>query len=193
MAKKSRRILSRKVRASKRKTHSRRRTYRKRGGEYAIRGAPTSYSLAGNWSSRMSLGQGDDFFKYHQGQHGGEAPVSSIGTVLPQELRGPAHLGGIDKALQDIAGLKDQTGGKRRKYRKSTKKTKKSRKTTKKSKKSKKSRKTRHRRRRGGALGFAPVSAPGMLLSASAYNQAGLNPAWKSDIAFTDAKIRDTQ
>ncbi len=192
MAKKSRRTHSRKVRTNKRKSHSRRRTHRKRGGEYAIRGAPASYSLAGNWSSRMSLGQGDDFFKYHQGQHGGEAPVSSIGTVLPQELRGPAHLGGIDKSFQDIAGLKDQTGGKRRKHRKSTKKSKKSKKS-KKNRKSRKSRKTLHKRRRGGSLGFAPVSAPGMLLSASEYNQAGLNPAWKSDIAFTDAKIRDTQ
>jgi len=32
-----------------------------------------------------------------------------------------------------------------------------------------------------------------LLDSQKAYAQAGLNPEWKTDIAFTDAKIRDTQ
>jgi hypothetical protein len=59
-------------------------------------------------------------------------------------------------------------------------------------------RRTVHRRkshrRRGGSLGYAPFPSSGMLLSSSkAYAQAGLNPEWKTDIAFTDAKIRDTQ
>jgi hypothetical protein len=52
----------------------------------------------------------------------------------------------------------------------------------------------RNRRRSGGALGYAPFPSPGMLLSSpQAYAQAGLNPEWKTDVAFTDAKIRETQ
>jgi hypothetical protein len=54
-------------------------------------------------------------------------------------------------------------------------------------------------RRRGGSdyqanMSGAPFPSPGMLLSSPrAYAEAGLNPEWKTDIAFTDAKIRDTQ
>jgi hypothetical protein len=52
----------------------------------------------------------------------------------------------------------------------------------------------RSRRRSGGALGYAPFPSPGMLLSSpKAYAEAGLNPEWKTDVAFTDAKIRETQ
>jgi hypothetical protein len=187
MVRKSRRSHSRAKKHSRKhksvRRMTRRRTHRKRGGE-----APVNYSLAGNWSSRMSLGQGEDFFKYHEGQHGGEAPVSSIGNMLPAELRGPAHISGIDKAIMDVRGLSDQAGGKRRRHRK-----------TKSKSKSKKSHKKTHRRRRtqrkrGGALGYAPVSAPGMLLSGpGAYAQAGLNPEWKSDVAYDMAKVRNTQ
>jgi hypothetical protein len=32
-----------------------------------------------------------------------------------------------------------------------------------------------------------------LLSSPTQYAQAGLNPEWKTDVAFTDAKIRDTQ
>jgi hypothetical protein len=40
----------------------------------------------------------------------------------------------------------------------------------------------------------SPFPSQGMLLdSQRAYAEAGLNPEWKTDIAFTDAKIRDTQ
>ena len=43
-------------------------------------------------------------------------------------------------------------------------------------------------------LGYSPYGANPMLLdSATAYAQAGLNPEWKTDVAFTDAAIRDTQ
>jgi hypothetical protein len=43
-------------------------------------------------------------------------------------------------------------------------------------------------------MGYAPFPSSGMLLSSpKAYAQAGLNPEWKTDVAFTDAKIRDTQ
>lgn len=196
MVRKSKRSSSRKMKHTrKHKTH-RRRTHRRRGGSA---GAPVNYHLSGSWPSRMSLGQGADYFKYHEGQHGGglgfgRFPEAVMDTGLPSALRGPAHLTGIDKAMTDIKGLCDPpncpgttTGGKRRKYRKASKKHHKSRKH------SKKHRKTHHKRR-GGSLGYAPFPSPGMLLSSpKQYAQAGLNPEWKTDVAFTDAKIRESQ
>jgi hypothetical protein len=193
MVRKSRRAHSRKMKhhSRKHKTHRRRSTHRRRGGM-----APVNYHLSGSWPSRMSLGQGADYFKYHEGQHGGMAPLSAIGETLPGPLRGPAHIGGIDKAIADVRGLCDEpncgstqaakVGGRRRKHRKSHKRSHRNK------------RRTVHRRkshrRRGGSLGYAPFPSSGMLLSSSkAYAQAGLNPEWKTDIAFTDAKIRDTQ
>ncbi len=177
---------------SKSRRHTRRRSTRRRGGM-----APVSYHLSGSWPSRMSLGQGADYFKYHEGQHGGAAPFpGSIGQMLPQELRSPAHVGGIDKAMNDIAGLKDQAGGKRK--RRSTKRKGSKRRVSKRHSKrhSRKHRKThrRHRRSGGSALGYAPFPSTGMLLSSNkAYAEAGLNPEWKTAVEFTDAKIRDTQ
>lgn len=204
MAKKSRRSVSRKLkRTAKRKT-AHRRNRRSHGGE-----APVNYHLSGSWPSRMSLGQGADYFKYHEGQHGGALgmgpyPAAVLSPGLPQDLRGPAHIGGIDKAIADVRGLSDApnspntVGGKRSKSRRNkSKKAKKNR--TKKAKKGDKRRTKRNnrdkrRKRRGGSLGYAPFPSPGMLLDSSkAYAQAGLNPDWKTDVAFTDAKIRDTQ
>lgn len=194
MAKKSRRSSSRKMKHTrKHKTH-RRRTHRRKGGM-----APVSYHLSGSWPSRMSLGQGADYFKYHQGQHGGAAlgmspfPGAVLSPGLPQDLRAAAHLTGIDKAIADVRPLCDPptcpgttTGGRRRKHRKSH-----SKKSSRKH--SRKHRRT-HRRRRGGALGYAPFPSSGMLLSSpKAYAQAGLNPEWKTDVAFDMAKIRETQ
>jgi hypothetical protein len=208
MAKKSRRSSSRKMKHTrKHKTH-RRRSHRRRGGM-----APVNYHLSGSWPSRMSLGQGADYFKYHEGQHGGGAlamgkfPDAVLDTGLPAALRGPAHIGGIDKAIADVAGLKDQAGGKRRKHRKGSKRhhkgSKRHRKGSKRhhkgSKRHHKSRRhsKKHRRthrKRGGALGYAPFPSTGMLLNSSKeYAQAGLNPEWKTDVAFTDAKIRESQ
>lgn len=258
MARKSRRSSSRKMKHTrKHKTHRRRthrrRTHRRRGGADALSGAPVNYHLSGDWSSRMSLGQGADYFKYHEGQHGGAAlgmgpfPAAVLDPGLPQDLRGPAHIGGIDKAIADVRGLCDPpncpgttsvqpagttTGGRRgrrnnndptnpsgnnspinivnnnptapndpngnndptplqggRRHRRHSKKHHKSRRH------SKKHRKTHRRHRRsGGALGYAPFPSPGMLLSSpKAYAEAGLNPEWKTDVAFTDAKIRETQ
>jgi hypothetical protein len=194
MVRKSRRAHSRKMKhhSRKHKTHRRHRTHRRRGGM-----APVSYHLSGSWPSRMSLGQGADYFKYHEGQHGGMAPIADIGKTLPAELRGPAHIGGIDKAIADVRGLRDEpdymvaapakVGGRRHK-RKAHKK------SHKRSHRRSRHHKRRSMRRRGGALGYAPFPSSGMLLSSSsAYAQAGLNPEWKTDVAFTDAKIRDTQ
>jgi hypothetical protein len=152
----------------------------------------------------MSLGQGTDYFKYHEGQHGGglsygRFPEAVLDPGLPAALRGPAHIGGIDKAIADVRGLSDApnattTGGKRRKSRKGSKRHHKgSKKHHKGRRHSKKHRKT-HRRRSGGSLGYAPFPSSGMLLdSQKAYAQAGLNPEWKTAVEFTDAKIRETQ
>jgi hypothetical protein len=216
MAKKSRRSSSRKIKHTrKHKTHHkarrtlhRRRTHRRRGGADALNGASVNYHLSGSWPSRMSLGQGADYFKYHEGQHGGAAlgmgpfPAAVLSPGLPQELRGPAHIGGIDKAINDVKGLSDtpdnvvvrptsSVGGKRRKHRKSHRK---SHKRSKSHKRAHSKKHRRHSKRRGGSLGYAPFPSTGMLLSSpKAYAQAGLNPEWKTDVAFTDAKIRETQ
>ena len=189
---------------------------RRHGGADALQGAPVGYSLSGDWSSRMSLGQGADYFKYHEGQHGGalsygDFPKAVESPGLPQALRGPAHIGGIDAAIADVRGLCDppncpgtvpvKVGGKRAKKTKRTKKDKRNKKNktkggkrTKKNKRNVSMRNKRNKKRKGGSLGFAPFPSSGMLLDSSkAYAQAGLNPGWKTDIAFEDAKIRDTQ
>ena len=159
--------------------HSTRRHHR--GGS-----APINYSLAGNWSSKASMGQGVDFFKYHQGQHGGVAPISTIGAdSLPAGLRGSAHIGGLDKAFADVSGLSDNptVGGRRKSHRRGRKSHRKSHR-----------RSHRNKKRRGGGLAGAPFPSPGMLLSSpTQYAQAGLNPTWKTDIAFGAARLRDTQ
>ncbi len=236
MARKSRsgRVSSRNRRTHKRthrRTHKRtnkRSTYHRRGGM-----APVGYHLSGSWPSRMSLGQGADYFKYHEGQHGGAAlgmgpfPGAVLDPGLPAALRGPAHIGGIDKAIADVRGLKDQAGGKRRRggaefnnnnstktennnentndkseqeggrrrrHCKSHKKSHSKRHSKRHSRKHRSTRRKSHHRRRGGSLGYAPFPSAGMLLSSpKEYAQAGLNPEWKTDVAFTDAKIRDTQ
>jgi hypothetical protein len=197
MAKNSKRSVSRKMKRTNKhkRTHRRNRRY---GGQ-ALSGAPVNYHLSGDWSSRMSLGQGADYFKYHEGQHGGRLdmgpfPVAVLSSGLPQDLRGPAHIGGIDQAIADVRPLKDpnQAGGRRKKYHSRKNKSKKG----KKSSHNKKNRSKRNKRNKksGGSLGYAPFPSSGMLLDSSKeYAQAGLNPEWKTDVAFTDAKIRDTQ
>lgn len=176
--------------ARARKRATRKRRHRKRGGSHAL-GAPTNYSLSNDWASRMSLGQGADYFKYHQGQHGGQAPVSAIdGSMLDPSLRASAHLAGLDKAYADIAGMHD--GGRRRSRRSRRSKRSKKSKGGKRSKRSKKSKgsKRRTRRSRGGNMGYAPFPSKGMLLNSEGYSQAGLHPEWKSAVEFDDAMMR---
>ena len=199
----------------KHKSH-RRRQSRKEGGAM-LNGAPLSYSLANDWSSKMSQGQGGDYLNYHVKQHGGALSGASLSaidsSVLPSPMRGPAMLGGLDKAYADIAGLRDQAGGKRRKNmkkhggsrRKSSKRSKKHggsrrksrknggsrRKSSKRSKKNGGSRRKRSTRRsKGGAIGYAPVSANPMLLDSAGYAKAGMTPEWKSGVEFDAAKMR---
>jgi hypothetical protein len=161
----------------------------------------------------MSLGQGADYFKYHVGQHGGMGYDANMGgaplkwitnSTLPQNLRMAAHIDGIDKAIADVRPLKDpnQAGGRRRTKRRSMRRGKKrggKRKCWGMSKKRNMSKrsmssKRRHTRRRGGSMEYGPFPSKGMLLSTpKEYAQAGLNPEWKTDVAFDLAKVRATQ
>lgn len=194
MARKSRRS------SVSRKSHHRRRTHhRRRGGAYLLSSAsPLNSSLANSWSAKMAAGQGGDFLSYHCGQHGGMASTSAIsGSSLDASMRPAAMLTGLDRAFSDIRGLSDQAGGRRRKGRKARKSQRKGRKTHHKRrahsrKDRRRSRRTtyRNRRRRGGALGYAPVDAQPMLLSASEAAKAGMSPSWKSDVAFDAAADR---
>ena len=193
-------------RKSHRKHKSHRRHSRKEGGSM-LNGAPVSYSLSNDWSSKMSLGQGGDYLKYHVGQHGGAlagAPLSEMGSALPSAMRGPAMLGGLDRAFNGIAGLKDQAGGKRRKHsRRKHSRRKHSRRKHSRRKHSRKNggsrrkhsrknggsrRKRSTRRSKGGALGYAPISSASMLLDSASYSKAGLNP--DSGVEFAAAAAR---
>lgn len=187
-------------RHSKARKHSRRHHSRRqhRGGM-----APVNYSLAGSWPSKMSLGQGDDFAKYHAAQHGGAAPYPvavSGAPMLSGAMEGPAMMHGLNKAMADIAGLSDmpgpapvvamQKGAGRRKHRRHTKS--KSKKHSRKHTRKHTRRQRRQRRQQGGALGFAPVGANPMLLSQAGYNMAGLNPGYISgDVEGRVAAARD--
>ena len=61
----------RKQRKSQRSQRKQRKSQRRSRGGAALSGAPLSFSLSGDWSSKMSQGQGGDYLKYHVGQHGG--------------------------------------------------------------------------------------------------------------------------
>lgn len=200
---------------NRRRTERRDRRNRRVGGDaYHLNPSPINESLADSWPSTASLRQGADYFKYHTAQHGGSgyqvnvggAPLAQItGSVLPSDMAGAAHTQGLNKAYADIIGLKDggdtplivqpvgqsgpsappsgTTGGRRRRGRGRTGK----------SKRRDRRRRT-VRRRRGGALGYASVSAPTMLLDAHGYNEAGLNPQYKDmtgSAEWLSAKARD--
>jgi hypothetical protein len=190
MAKKSRQSVSRKHHSRRKHSHKRRTHHRRRGGAASV-----NYSLSDGWSSQMSRGQGADFFNYHRGQHGGVAPLSEIGgQLISPEMRGPAHVGGIDKAILDVRGLTDQAGGKRKSRRNKNRRNKSRKDRRNKSRKDRrnKSRRNKSRRSRGGAqLSGAPFPSQGMLLdSPKYYAQAGLNPEWRTDVAYDMAKMR---
>jgi len=200
----ARKSSSRKTKHTKKHRHHRRVTRRRNGGGNEVNGASVNYHLSGSWPSKMSLGQGADYFKYHEGQHGGgldygKFPEAVLSPGLPDALRGPAHIGGIDKAIADVKNLCDPpncptatTGGRRKHTRRHKKSHHKRRHSH--HKRHHKRRHSSRRRTHGGTLGYAPFPSSGMLLNSSKqYAQAGLNPEWKTDVAFTDAKIRETQ
>ena len=186
-----------------RKTHRRKYHHRRSHGGVA----PASHDDIG-WSSKMSLGQGDDYLKYHVGQHGGAAlqgaDLSSLGSEgLPSSLRSSAMLGGLDKAFGEIQGLRDQSGGKRRRRRSHRRRSQHHRRRSQhhrrrsqhhrrrsQHRRHSQHRRRSHRRRRGGALAHAPFPSQGMLLGSSIdYARAGLNPHW-NDVEADAARAR---
>ena len=145
------RKASRKNRKTCRKNKLNRKSYRKN------RKSSRKTKQAGG--ANHSLLQGQQFMAFHKNQHGGAltgAPLSEIdGSMLPQELRLTARIGGLDDSINAARAQgpdQPQQGGRRN--RKSV------RKASKKEKKSKKSR--RYRKQYGGS---APVSQPTMLLN----------------------------
>ena len=160
----------------------------------------------GNPVMAQSLAQGQNFASYHLGQHGGVAdyPTSvSAGPFLSGSMASQAGVAGLDSKWAEIAGMRDQAGGKRRKHRKSSRKTKKSKKSRKASKKSrkgskksrkgsKKSRKGSKKSRKGSRKqrgGVASASDSYMLLNGSLASkaEAGMSSDWalaKDPMAF---------
>jgi hypothetical protein len=136
----------------------------------------------------MSQGQGEDYFKYHQGQHGGVVtgasyPNAVVDSRLPASMVASSMTGGLDMAMKDIAGLHDMAGGRRRRRRR--------RGGTRRGGTRRGAR--RSRRRRGGALGYAPYGSNTMLLSQSEYAQAGLNPEWNTSTEVKAAQVRQSE
>ena len=99
-------------------------------------------------------------------QSGGMADLGYTG-VLDASLRGAARMDPLDQSFNEIAGMKDQGGGGRKRRGR------KSRRGRKASRKSRKGRKMRG--------GFAPVDTPTMFLQGDQAKEAvtGMNPEWK--------------
>ncbi len=168
---------------------------RMRGGQ-----APVGYSNPGPMG--LNLAQGQQYAKFHEGQHGGAygpypAAVDQA-TVLPADLTASAKLLPLNAAFAEIRGMSDQSGGKRRHHRKGSRKA--HRKSRKGSRKHHKAHRKGSRKQRGGVLvrwgggsrrryrggSYAemrfpmPVSDEGkMLIPSGLQAQAGLNPEWK--------------
>ena len=87
-----------------------------RGGNPANVG---SYNL-GN----RSLAAGQQFAQMHLGQHGGSAPLSVMGAPFLSSADATiARTAQIDAQIAQIQGLKDQSGGRRRRAGRKGKKT----------------------------------------------------------------------
>lgn len=153
-------MASRKNMRSRRNKNSRRnlnRSRKQRGGLVLTPGAVNAPTvlLPGGVGALM---QGARFAQEHIGQHGGAAPIGAE-MGLPSGMADAAMQGKLLSALNEIKGMSDMAGGRRRRRRASRKAGKKSKKASRKSRKaSKKSRKSRKgsRRQRGGQ---APISA----------------------------------
>ena len=116
-------------------------------------------------ASKMSGAQGLDFLGKHAAQHGGGdlmgAPVGDTG-MLDSSLRASARMGPLDASYQAVVGMRDQSGGKRKRKASRRSSRRSCRRSTRRNRRS-------SRRQSGGMapLGFMETSAPGMLLSGS--------------------------
>jgi len=153
-------------------------------------------------ASNMSLEQGGQYVKMHSNQHGGVADLNYTGAlpagmraearvgqmggmapvgdtgVLEAGLRESARIQPLDASLNEIAGMRDQGGGGRRRSRRKSKKSKKSKKSRKNMRKSRTNMRKSRRKMRGG---MADVGSPDMLLPSDMASKAvgGMNPEWK--------------
>ena len=175
------------------------------GGEYSMPATVDDNSL--NGPSRMSLAQGQQFADFHKNQHGGAlsgGPYPGVVTeeaLIPANMAVSARTAPLNAALNEIRGMSDQAGGRRRRRRNTMRKNRKNRKNTRKNRRNnmsmRKNRKNRRnnmmmsmRRRRnnntmnmmgGAVLSPASSSAPGLLLPAGLEAKAvsGMNAEWK--------------
>jgi len=150
----------------------------------------------------LNLAQGNDFARYHVGQHGGMAPYPGgvVGSMLPGELAASARITSTLQAYNQIKGLQDG-GRKRRRSRSGNRKQRggvlvpwgggrrNSRKNRRNSScRSRKNRRNSRKNRRnqyGGAGSNFAVDAPmnvpesyKQLIPDSLRQQAGLHPEW---------------
>jgi hypothetical protein len=164
------------------------------GGEYSMPSPVGDDSLRG--PSNMSLAQGQQFASYHANQHGGAlsgGPYPGVVTeesLISPEMAVAARTAPLNSALNEIRGMSDQAGGRRRRRGNTMRKNRKNRKNTRKGRKNRKNtrkgRKNTMRRRRnnmmgGAVLSPAATSAPGLLLPSGLEAKAvsGMNAEWK--------------
>jgi len=129
-------------------------------------------------ASKMSGAQGLDFLGKHAAQHGGGdlmgAPVGDTG-MLDSSLRASARMGPLDASYQAVVGMRDQSGGKRKRKASRRSSRRSCRRSTRRNRRS-------SRRQSGGMapLGFMETSAPGTLLSGSqaAAANSTMNREW---------------
>lgn len=199
-SRRNRRNTMRKNRKNSRRNNMMRRNRRNNmmGGEYSMPASVNDNSM--NNSRDMSLAQGQQYADFHKNQHGGGEGLSGgpfPGAVTDEALISPdmalsARTAPLNAALNEIRGMKDQAGGRRRrntmrKNRKNRKASRKNRKNTRKNtRKNRKNRKGSRRNRRNNMMGGmmlnpASVSAPGLLLSPAQEAKAlsGMNAEWK--------------
>ena len=167
-----------------RSRNMKRRTHRKgtRKSRRMMRGGQLLGSNVGDdtmkVASNLSLQQGQGYSSMHTGQHGGMADFNNnqeFGGALDAGLVESARTGGTLASFHEIAGMKDQGGGGRRK------KGKKSRKGSmrKSGTNMRKSRRCWSRKNMRG--GMADVGSSDMLLPVDMGKQAvgGMNHEWK--------------
>jgi hypothetical protein len=185
-------VMRKNRKASRRGTrrNNRRNMY---GGAYTL--SPMELTDTSMMSaSKMSGAQGLDFLGKHAAQHGGGglmgAPVGDTG-MLDSSLRAAARMGPLDASYQAVVGMKDQSGGKRRRSsRRANSRRANSRRANSRRANSRRAntrrtsrRSTRRNRRQNGGmapLGFMETSAPGTLLSGSQASAANstMNREW---------------
>jgi len=132
--------------------------------------------------TKMSNAQGQEYQALHEGQHGGAqlgegAPVGDTG-VLDQGLRTFARVTALDHAIGETVGMRDQSGGRRRRTRRKHGGRKHGG-----SRKKHGGRRRRSRRRHSGGGMLNPASAElharsAMILDSSK-TEHGMNPEWK--------------